>query len=104
MRSLASLIVLAAGAPVLVTAAGADQSKIEYGRVLARECTICHNQNVASDIPRIFGLNAGAFKRAMELYRTGERRHPIMQTVAASLSPEEVDALAAYFASQPRLQ
>jgi cytochrome c553 len=72
---------------------------IEYGAYLASDCTSCHRPGGERGIPPIAGLPQGAIAEAMRQYREGERRNPTMQSVARSLGPEEIEALAAYFAS-----
>ena len=53
----------------------------------------------ASGIPAIIGWDADRFARTLEFYRTGERTNPVMVSVAKSLDPEQVRALAAYYAT-----
>jgi uncharacterized protein len=73
---------------------------IEYGEYLSLECVACH-QAVDSDgaIPVIAVLPAPYFLNALKSYRSGDRRHLVMQDVAFSLNDEQMEALAAYFAS-----
>ncbi|MFY8136257.1 MAG: c-type cytochrome, partial [Aquimonas sp.] len=39
---------------------------------------------------------------SLEKYKSGERRHPPMQAVVGALQPDDLDALARWYASQPR--
>jgi cytochrome c len=70
------------------------------GRYLAAECVTCHqrdNRNVG--IPPIDGWPADQFVAVLKSYKAKERSNPVMQTIAAGLSEEEMAALAAYFAT-----
>jgi cytochrome c553 len=48
-------------------------------------------------VPRIGGQNPGYIIKALEAYRSGERTHPSMRGVAASLTPQDMADLAAYY-------
>ncbi len=82
----------------------ADDAKREaYGRHLARECTSCHRvDGVDNGIPSIVGWPPNSFVATMKFYRDGSRTNPVMMSVASSLSEEQVQALAAFFASVPK--
>ena len=83
------------------SAVGEEDPKItSYGRHLAQECTGCHRiDGVDNGIPSIIGWDADRFARTLEFYRTGERTNPVMVSVVKSLDPDQVRALAAYYAS-----
>jgi cytochrome c len=53
-----------------------------------------------NDIPSIRGLTPNVFIGGMAAYRSGEREHQVMNTLAARLGDEEIAALAAYFLSE----
>jgi cytochrome c553 len=82
----------------------ADEDKLKaYGQHLARECTSCHRlDGVDNGIPSIVGLAPDLFIATMKYYREGTRINPVMVSVASSLSDEQLDALAAFFASVPK--
>lgn len=48
-------------------------------------------------VPKIAGQSAGYIAAALEAYRRGERRHPTMRAVAASLSAQDMADLGAYY-------
>lgn len=74
------------------------------GEYLSSECVTCHQLSGRSTgIPPIVGLPDNSFIMIMSEYRQRKRSNPIMQTIAARLSNEEIAALAAYFGSvKPR--
>ena len=50
-------------------------------------------------VPKISGQGAGYIRAALRAYKTGERKHPSMRTLAASLSEQDIADLAAYYES-----
>jgi cytochrome c553 len=49
-------------------------------------------------VPRISGQSAGYIVSALNAYKTGERKHPTMKAIAASLSDQDMADMAAYYA------
>lgn len=71
----------------------------EYGEYLSSECTTCHQASGADQgIPSIVLWPEEDFIIAMHAYKSGTRKHPVMNMVAGRLGDEEIAALAAYFA------
>ena len=96
-------LVLGVGALGLCALAEDDTKARSYGRHLAQECTGCHRiDGSSSGIPPIIGWDADRFVATMQFYRTGERTNPVMVSVAKSLDADQVQALAAYYASLPK--
>lgn len=78
--------------------AGGAAADVEYGAYLSTQCVTCHRVNVTvGAIPSINGLPTQYFVHALKEYRRGERRNPVMMSVAQALSDEDIEALAAYF-------
>jgi len=48
-------------------------------------------------VPRIGGQNAPYIVKALQEYKSGERSHPSMRAIAASLSDKDMADLAAYY-------
>lgn len=83
--------------PVAPAMASGD---IEYGAYLASECAGCHQPNdLDSAIPNLNGYDAEIFVEIMNLYRSKELENASMQNVAARLQDQDIEALAAYYAS-----
>ena len=53
-------------------------------------------------VPKIAGQNAAYLAAALTSYRKGDRKHPTMKAVAASLSDQDIADLSAYYASLGR--
>ncbi|WP_425087363.1 c-type cytochrome [Stappia sp.] len=70
----------------------------DYGEYLSSECVTCHQADGEDKgIPSITGWPGDRFVTVMHAYKTKSRDNPVMQSIAASLSDEEIAALAAYF-------
>ncbi len=70
----------------------------DYGAYLASECLTCHQASGADKgIPSITRWPAEDFVRVVHAYKNKTRENPVMQLIAASLSDEQIAALAAYF-------
>jgi cytochrome c len=73
---------------------------LAYGEYLSSECVTCHRAPAKERaIPAIIGLPQSYFVNALRDFRAGRRANPLMQNVARSLDDEQIEALAAYFAS-----
>ncbi len=88
-------------AAVVPGAALADPAqRIAFGQYLSGECVTCHLMSgAAKGIPAIIGWPEDGFIAVMQSYKSKTRDNPVMQTIAARLSDEEMAALAAYFAT-----
>lgn len=100
---------LAAVASVLLTAlvpAQAQDAKTLHLRALAATCANCHGTEgrVVADsaIPGLAGMPAAYFGTQMRAFKDGSRSATVMHQLAKGYSDEQIDQLAAYFASLPR--
>lgn len=77
----------------------------ESGKVKAYTCTGCHgipgynNVYPTYKVPKIGGQNYEYLVIALKAYKAGERDHPTMGLQAESLSDQDIEDVAAYFAS-----
>jgi cytochrome c553 len=55
---------------------------------------------VVYSVPKIGGQNEAYLAAALRAYKKGERTHPSMRAIAASLSEEDILDLAAYYSQQ----
>jgi cytochrome c553 len=70
------------------------------GEYLSGQCTTCHQlSGKANGIPSIVGWDTESFIAVMDSYQKKERENKVMQSIAGSLSQEDIAALAAYFAT-----
>ena len=78
----------------------------EAGKAKTAMCIGCHGiptykasfPNVYS-VPMIAGQNAKYLENALIAYKKGERKHPTMKSISASLSAQDMADLAAYYSS-----
>lgn len=87
-------------------AAGFDDQAM--GGSLIAGCVGCHGPDGAGRgagaFPNIALLNQDYIRGALIGYRAGIRHSGFMQTVAVQLSDAQIDALARYYAAQPKRQ
>lgn len=86
-------------------AVGAEAGSVAAGKAKSAVCTACHGADGKAAIPtypNLAGQNAEYLKLAIKAYKNGERtggQAAIMAGMAAPLSDQDIDNLAAYFAS-----
>jgi cytochrome c553 len=88
--------------------AAESQANAEAGRNKSSMCVGCHNipgyksvfPSVYS-VPKLDGQHAAYIVSALRAYKSGERQHPSMRAVAASLSDQDMADLAAFYSSGP---
>ena len=102
MKSLA--LAMLSGALLVVTGvvAAADAAA---GAAKAKEvCQACHGldgNSTSPDYPKIGGQYPDYLAKALRDYKSGLRKNAIMAGFAGTLSKQDIDNLAAYYASQP---
>ena len=70
----------------------------------AKTCAACHGAAGAPidpKIPVIWGQQAGYIYLDLKDFKSGARKNPLMSPMAASLSKEDMMALAEYFSKKP---
>jgi cytochrome c553 len=75
----------------------------EVGKAKATPCQSCHGPDGNSlnpEWPKLAGQNAPYLKKQLEDFKSGARVNPIMSSIAAALSEEDIANLAVYYASQ----
>ena len=94
----AMLALLLAGAAHAAGNADAGKSKA------AQVCAACHgaegNKPVAPENPILAGQHQDYLVKALKDYKAGKRSNAIMKGFAATLSSQDMEDLAAWFASQ----
>ena len=100
-RALAALL-LCAGFAAGTPAFGQSAQTLQL-RSLASTCANCHGTDgravVGSAIPALAGLPRGIIAAQMLAFRDGSRPGTVMPQIAKGFSAEQIDALAAYFAT-----
>ena len=92
-----------AGWAVLSGAPGAHaQSAISSGKTKAQACSTCHGPLGLSQLPNaphLAGQPEIYVAEQLKAYRSGKRSNEIMNVIAKPLTDEDIDQLAAFYAS-----
>ncbi|WP_461482417.1 c-type cytochrome [Porticoccus sp.] len=75
---------------------------VAAGQTKAMACAACHGASgiSASDMwPNLAGQKAGYLAKQLKAFRDGTRTDPVMSSMAKTLSDQDIDDLAAYYAS-----
>ncbi|WP_455217939.1 c-type cytochrome [Kaarinaea lacus] len=72
------------------------------GATKAAQCASCHGANGegSGDNPKIAGMDPAAFVKAMNAYKTGAKKHMMMEMFAKKLSDQDNADLAAHYATK----
>jgi cytochrome c553 len=90
----------------LITAAHAGGDAIR-GEAKSKPCQACHGpdgNSSAPNFPRLAGQYEDYLAQALKAYKSGARANPIMIGMVAPLSEQDMEDLAAYYATQHGLQ
>ena len=106
-KTFASILSALAGAACLMQAAAAQDVKVT-GTTVAM-CIGCHgipgyqaSFPEVHKVPMISGQSAKYIASALTAYQKGERKHPTMRAVAASLTEKDIAELAAFYEASGR--
>lgn len=89
---------------VLLSGVAHAQGDVAAGEKKAASCHACHGADgnaTGPDFPRLAGQYPDYLLHALTAYKNGTRKNPIMAPFAAQLSLEDMEDLAAYYASRP---
>ncbi len=107
MKLVVSLVAaLAASSAFALTPAAAPASKGDpkaAETIVNQVCAACHavdgNSAIAAN-PKLAGLNAEYLNKQLADYKSGERKNAVMSGMVATLTPQDMLNLAAYFSTQ----
>lgn len=102
-RTVVPLVRLLAPLCVLLAAAGASQAgDVKAGRAKAMMCQACHGLDGLSktpDAPNIAGQIEPYLVAQLQAFKSGARKNDAMSVIAPSLSDQDIEDVAAYFAA-----
>jgi cytochrome c553 len=105
MKKIFALLALAGVANLSAAAEVVGDAKA--ARVKVEMCIGCHGiPGYKATFPELYqvpmlgGQTAKYIENALKAYQKGERKHPTMQGIAASLSEQDIADVAAYYAQQ----
>ena len=103
VTTIAALAALALSGGALAQAPAGDAGR---GREKVQMCQGCHGIEgwrtafpEVYHVPRIAGQHPAYFVKSLQAYKSGERSHPSMRGIAATLSDQDMADLAAYYAA-----
>jgi cytochrome c553 len=76
------------------------------GKEKAKPCASCHGadgNSMAPNFPKLAGQYEDYLIHTLHAYKSGARQNPIMQGMAAPLSEQDIEDLAAYYSQQKGL-
>ena len=111
--TLLTALAAAALAPLLVATPTEAQTAVpagdpQKGSAKVQMCQGCHGivgwrtaYPEVYRVPKIAGQHPAYLVAALKEYKAGQRRHPSMDAIAASLSEQDMADIAAYYAQTP---
>lgn len=104
-RQIVSSILLLLSAPTAAAVDGHAIASRGNGKG-ASACAACHGENgvglAGAAFVRLAGLSDAYIAKQLHDFKSGARRHPVMQPMAAALTDDEIRAVARYYAARPR--
>ena len=93
--AVSAFLMASSGAAVAAGDAAAGAEK-------AAQCSSCHGANGEGSgaNPKIAGMDQDAFVKAMNAYKSGERKNMMMEMFAKKLTDQDNADLAAYYAAK----
>lgn len=105
MKKLAVKLAFAVGLALAISGGVHAASDAEGVKSKTSMCEGCHGIEgyrtaypVAYNVPKLGGQHAVYLAKALRDYKSGERNHPTMKAIAATLSDKDIEELAAYYA------
>lgn len=97
------LLMLSATITAMFASAALAQGDAAAGEAKSALCATCHGPDGNSQLainPKIAGQNARYLIKQLQDFKSGARSGPIMAAMVISLSDEDIEDLAAWYASQ----
>ena len=97
------LLAAIAGASLILSANAAAAGDAAAGKAKAAVCGACHGPDGNSPNPlwpNLAGQKPAYIVKQLKDFKSGARKDPVMAPMAVPLSPQDMENLAAFFASQ----
>lgn len=110
MKKITALLVLAGLVQTAQVAAAADiVGNAQNAKAKVEMCIGCHGiPGYKATFPEVFqvpmigGQSVKYIENALQAYKKGDRKHPSMKGIAASLSDQDIADVAAFYSQQTR--
>ena len=107
MKKLATIRTLLCGLLLVVSGTVLAAGDAAKGKKMTQMCIGCHGIDgyrtafpKVYNVPKIGGQHPAYLVKALHAYKTGARSHPSMKGIAANLSQQDMEDLAAYYAGK----
>lgn len=104
MKKLLTMVVLGAAATAVQAQ---DKGNVDTAKDKVAMCIGCHgipgyraSFPETYEVPMLGGQTAKYIENALKGYQKGDRKHPTMRAIAASLSDKDIADVAAYYSQQ----
>jgi cytochrome c553 len=90
-----------------LTAAAKGDAAAGQAKAKTLTCEACHGpdgKSIAPNYPNLAGQHASYLVKSLADYRAGRRSNPVMGPMAAPLTDQDIEDLAAWYASQDGLE
>jgi cytochrome c553 len=97
------LIAAACGLSLCLSAAVYAEGTAQAGQAKSTTCVACHGvdgNSVNPEWPKLAGQQPEYIVKQLQAFKSGARKNPLMSPMAAPLSDQDMEDLAAYFSSQ----
>lgn len=96
-----------AGTGVIPTDQDKYPSEITSAPAAVSQCLACHGptgQGVYEEWPKLAGQKQAYLRQQLEAFKSGERKHPMMQPVVVNLSEDDIEKATYYMSAQTPAQ
>ena len=97
------LVAAFAGASLVLSAGAGAAGDAAAGKARSAVCAACHGPDGNSTNPlwpKLAGQHAAYIVKQIKDFKSGARKDPVMSPMAAPLTDQDAENLAAYFSSQ----
>ena len=105
MKTLRAYAILAAA--LVAAPAFAASGDADVGKKKSEPCKACHGEagiSASPEFPNLAGQHQDYLVAAINHYKNGKRKNPIMQGQVANLTPRDIHDLSAHYARLPGLK
>jgi cytochrome c553 len=98
----AAVLIASTGLCFAVQERAQAQGDVKAGRKKAEVCAVCHGLEGLAKIaeaPNLAGQSEGYLIEQITAFKTGERKNEMMSVVVQTLSPADIEDLAAYYSA-----
>tara|TARA_B100000686_G_scaffold353619_1_gene459962 strand:- start:1515 stop:1838 length:324 start_codon:yes stop_codon:yes gene_type:complete len=107
MKKLATIKMLLCSSILVISGTAQAEGDAAKGKSNTQMCVGCHGIDgyrtafpKVYNVPKIGGQHPAYIVKALQAYKTGARSHPTMKAIAADLTQQEMEDLAAYYAGK----